>query len=426
MFVYVVNQDGKPLMPTKRFGKVRRLLRDGMAKVIHKNPFTIQLTYKTGDIVQEISLGVDSGSKIVGLSATTENQVLFEAEVELRNDIVAKLSTRREARRERRNRKTRYRSARFNNRRKNDKWLAPSIQHKIFTHLFVIDKVYSILPITKLVVETASFDIQKIKNPDIKSEEYRQGEQLGFWNVREYVLFRDGHVCQCCNGKSKDKILNVHHIESRKVGGNAPNNLITLCETCHRGFHEGVVKLPSKIKRGMSFRDAAFMGIMRWRLYEELKKKYDNVSMTFGYITKHSRIFNGLSKEHYVDARCISGNASAKCNDTIYYLKKVRRHNRQIHKFNIGKNGLKKRNQTDFSIFGYQLYDRVVYQGRQYFVFGRRKTGYFNIRTLSGDKVNKGSISYKKLRLLEHVHGYLVERRSCFPLMTEVTSVQTA
>lgn len=272
MFVYVVNQDGKPLMPTKRFGKVRRLLRDGMAKVIHKNPFTIQLTYKTGDIVQEISLGVDSGSKIVGLSATTENQVLFEAEVELRNDIVAKLSARREARRERRNRKTRYRSARFNNRRKNDKWLAPSIQHKIFTHLFVIDKVYSILPITKLVVETASFDIQKIKNPDIKSEEYRQGEQLGFWNVREYVLFRDGHVCQCCNGKSKDKILNVHHIESRKVGGNAPNNLITLCETCHRGFHEGVVKLPSKIKRGMSFRDAAFMGIMRWRLYEELKK----------------------------------------------------------------------------------------------------------------------------------------------------------
>ena len=426
MFVYVVNQDGKSLMPTKRFGKVRRLLRDGMVKVIRKNPFTIQLMYKTGDIVQEISLGVDSGSKTVGLSVTTKNQVLFEAEVELRNDIVDKLSTRREARRERRNRKTRYRSARFNNRRKNEKWLAPSIQYKIFTHLSVIDKVYGILPITKLVVETASFDIQKIKSPDIQSEEYQQGEQLGFWNVREYVLFRDGHVCQCCNGKSKDKILNVHHIESRKIGGDAPNNLITLCETCHRGFHEGVVKLPSKIKRGMSFRDAAFMGIMRWRLYEELKKKYDNVSMTFGYITKHSRIFNGLSKEHYVDARCISGNASAKCDDTIYYLKKVRRHNRQIHKFNIGKNGLKKRNQTDFSIFGYQLYDRVVYQGRQYFVFGRRKTGYFDIRTLSGDKVNKGSISYKKLRLLEHVRGYFVERRSCFPLMTEVTSLQTA
>lgn len=426
MFVYVVNQNGKPLMPTKRFGKVRRLLRNGMAKVIRKNPFTIQLLYETGDIVQEVSLGVDSGSRHVGLSATTANQVLFEADVDLRNDIVDKLSTRREARRERRNRKTRYRKARFNNRKKRDKWLAPSVQHKITTHLSVIDKVYSILPVSKLIVETASFDIQKIKNPDIHNEEYQHGEQLGFWNVREYVLFRDGHVCQCCKGKSKDKVLNVHHIESRKIGGDAPNNLITLCGTCHRKFHDGTVKLPSKIKRGMSFRDAAFMGIIRWRLYEELKQKYGNVSMTFGYITKHDRILSGLPKEHYVDARCISGNASAKSDGIVYYLKKIRRHNRQIHKFNIGKNGLKKRNQTDFSIFGYQLYDRVVYQGKQYFVFGRRKTGYFDIRTLSGDKVNKGSISYKKLRLLEHVHGYIVERRSCFPLMTEFTSFQTA
>lgn len=114
------------------------------------------------------------------------------------------------------------------------------------------------------MVETASFDIQKIKNPDIQGAEYQQGDQLEFWNVREYVLFRDGHTCQCCKGKSKDKILNVHHIESRKTGGNAPNNLITLCETCHTGYHKGTVQLPKAIKRGMRFKDAAFMGIMRW------------------------------------------------------------------------------------------------------------------------------------------------------------------
>lgn len=122
MFVYVINRDGKPLMPTKRFGKVRRLLRDNKAKIINKNPFTIQLLYETGNVIQDISLGVDSGSKTIGLSATTSNQVLFEAEVELRNDIVEKLSTRREARRERRNRKTRYRKARFNNRKRCEKW----------------------------------------------------------------------------------------------------------------------------------------------------------------------------------------------------------------------------------------------------------------------------------------------------------------
>lgn len=100
------------------------------------------------------------------------------------------------------------------------------------------------------MVETASFDIQKIKNPDIQGAEYQQGDQLGFWNVREYVLFRDGHTCQCCKGKSKDKILNVHHIESRKTGGNAPNNLITLCETCHTGYQQEYRTIAKGHKRG--------------------------------------------------------------------------------------------------------------------------------------------------------------------------------
>ena len=42
---------------------------------------------------------------------------------------------------------------------------------------------------TKIVIETASFDIQKIKDPDVEGEGYQQGDQLGFWNVREYVLW---------------------------------------------------------------------------------------------------------------------------------------------------------------------------------------------------------------------------------------------
>ncbi len=120
-----------------------------------------------------------------------------------------------------------------------------------------------ILPVMKIIVETASFDIQKIKNPDISGEEYQQGEQLDSWNVREYVLFRDNHTCQCCKGKSKDKILNVHHIKSRKTGGNSPDNLTTLCETCHTKYHKGLIELPESIKRGQAFNDAAFMGIMR-------------------------------------------------------------------------------------------------------------------------------------------------------------------
>lgn len=264
--VYVLNSNGQPLMPTKRHGKVRRLLRSGQAKVVNSCPFVIKLLYQVEEIIQSITLGVDTGSKHIGLSATTETENLYAEDVELRNDIVDKLSTRREFRRSRRNRKTRYRKARFSNRTasKKEDWLAPSVRQKVESHLTVVERIHRILPISKMVVEVAAFDIQKIKNPDISGKEYQEGEQLDFWNVREYVLFRDGHQCQCCKGKSKDPILNVHHIESRKTGGDAPNNLIILFETCHKGNHAGTIKLHKTVRRGMTFEDAAFMDIMRW------------------------------------------------------------------------------------------------------------------------------------------------------------------
>lgn len=409
--VYVINKQGKALMPTDRYGKVRRLLKSGLAHVVHRIPFTIQLDYDTTEITQPITLGIDAGSKFIGVYATTDKKELYAANVELRNDIVDKLSTRREQRRTRRSR-LRYRKARFNNRVSSKKkgWIAPSVENKIQTHITVVKNAYKILPISKIVVETASFDIQKIKNPNIEGEDYQDGEQKGFWNIREYVLWRDGHTCQHCHGKSGDKILNVHHLESRKTGGNSPSNLITLCETCHKAYHRGEFEL--KVKRGASFRDAAFMGIMRWAFFERLKKIYSNVFMTFGYITKSTRIANGLPKEHYVDARCISGNPQAKPLGYYFYQKKVRCQNRQIHKVNILKGGKKKLNQAPFIVKGFRLFDLVEYQKELFYVFGRRKRGSFDIRRLDGTKVNKGSVSYKKLRLVETRRTLLTERRN--------------
>lgn len=116
--VYVLNINGQPLMPTENHAKVRVLLKQGKAKVIHRCPFTIQLLYETENGTQSVSLDIDAGSKHIGVSATTEKKVLYEADVELRNDIVDLLSTRRECRRARRNRKTRYRKARFMNRKR--------------------------------------------------------------------------------------------------------------------------------------------------------------------------------------------------------------------------------------------------------------------------------------------------------------------
>lgn len=413
MLVYVLNKDEKPLMPCSP-RKARILLKEGKAKVIRREPFTIQLLYGSSGYKQKVNLGVDAGSKHIGLSATTSKKELFAGDVKLRTDIVNLLSTRRQFRRSRRSRKTRYRKSRFLNRvhSKHKGWLAPSIENKIQCHLSIVAKLHKILPIDKVIVETASFDIQKIKNPNIQGDEYQKGEQLGFWNIREYVLFRDWHKCQCCKGKSRDKVLNVHHIESRRTGGNAPNNLITLCETCHKGYHKGTVKLPKSIKRGASFRDAAFMGIMRWSFYNKLKELYPNVSMTFGYITKSTRIRAGLPKEHYVDARCISGNALAKPLGCYYYYQKVRRNNRQIHKAKILKGGKRKNNQAPFIVKGFRLFDRVKYQRRLYYIFGRRSSGAFDIRTLDGEKVNKGSINCKYLKLINFRKTWLIERRS--------------
>ena len=408
MLVYVLNIDGQPLMPTNRCGKVRRLLNSNRAKVVNRCPFTIQLMYESMTHTQSISLGIDAGSKHIGLSATTETKELYSADVLLRNDIVELLSTRRESRKTRRSRKTRYRKPRFDNRKRPDGWLAPSVQNKVDTHLRVVEDVCKILPVSKIIVETASFDIQKIKKPDISGTDYQQGEQFNFWNIREYVLFRDNHKCQCCKGKSKDKILNVHHIESRKTGGDAPNNLITLCETCHKGYHNGTVKLPKAIHRGMTFKDASFMGVMRWAFYNRLKELYPDVSMTFGYITKNTRIENDLPKEHYVDARCISGNPSAKPLGYVYFQKKVRCHNRQIHKYKINKGGTRKSNQAPYIVKGFRLFDVVYTKGKYWYVHGRRTKGSFVLKQIDGTTLE---IVPSKIRYIATQQSFLIERR---------------
>ncbi|OAO79734.1 YgjD/Kae1/Qri7 family required for threonylcarbamoyladenosine (t(6)A) formation in tRNA [Anoxybacillus flavithermus] len=408
MFVYVINKHGNPLMPCSP-RKARILLKNKKAKVVKRTPFTIQLLYGSSGYKQPISLGVDTGTKHVGLSATTKIQVLLEAEVQLRTDIQELLATRRQFRRSRRNRNTRYRKARFLNRKKPNGWLAPSIQHKVDSHIKLVKWVHSLLPITHITVEVAQFDTQKIKNPDIQGAAYQQGEQLGFWNVREYVLYRDGHTCQWCKGKSKDPVLNVHHIESRKTGGDSPSNLMTLCKTCHDMIHrEG---LEHEIQRRFSsLKDASHMTVMRWFIWNGLKKVYPHANITYGYITKCIRIANGLPKSHMVDARCISGNPLAKPSGTVYFLKFVRKNNRQLHKATILKGGKRKSNKAPRFVKGFQLFDKVVYEGKECFIFGRRSSGYFDLRLLDGTKVH-ASASWKKLKRVEYASTLLIERR---------------
>ena len=425
--VYVLNRYGKPLMPTARYGMVRRLLRKGLAVVVEYRPFTIQLTYDTPNGVQEVRLGVDAGTKHVGFSATTKKKVLFEAELLLRSDIVEKLSTRREFRRARRNRKTRYRKVRFLNRTRSKKpgWFAPSVRQKVDSHIYWVARICKFLPIKKITVETAQFDTQLLKAqeqglPLPQGTDYQKGEQLGFWNVREYVLFRDGHKCQCCNGKSKNNKLHVHHIESRKTGGDAPNNLITLCLECHAKYHRGEIELSKTARRGTSLRDAAQMGIMRKALFNRLKEEIgEGITCfeTYGYLTKSTRSRHGLPKEHAIDARCISGNPYA-CSDGKYLIiRKLRANNRQLHHAAIMPGGKRRNNQAPREVRGFRLMDSVEYAYRDCFLSGRRMVGKFSVADITG-KVLAGSVSYKKLALKHHNNTYIMEE-SALPSPTK-------
>ncbi len=410
--IYVRSKEGKVLMPTERCGKIGYLLRHGKAHVVSRVPFVVQLDYDSTTYTQNVSLGIDAGSKHIGVSASSEKKELFAAQVELRSDIVKLLSTRRELRRNRRNRKTRYRKARFDNRKKKDGWLAPSVNQKVEIHLKVIRLVHKLLPITKTTIEVAQFDAQKIKNPNIKSEEYQQGEQMGFWNVREYVLARDGHKCVHCKGKSKDPILNVHHLESRKTGGNSPSNLVTLCETCHKAYHRGEFDL--KIKRVSSLRDAAVMNIMRWAVYERANAEFRNVHLTYGYITKHTRIENDINKTHISDAFCIANNVHAMRLSSFFTCRCVQRHTRILHVVHPRKGGIRRSCIASHKIgkSRFQRFDMVRWKGMDCFIFGSTN-GRPVLRYIEGVQVaNHPSVNIKTIKFLKRLRKNILVKET--------------
>ena len=409
--VFVLNVRGEPLMPTSP-RKAKALLRDGKARVSQRTPFTIQLLYHVKETKQSVSLGVDAGYLNVGLSAVVSGKrELLSSEVQLRGDIVKLISERRTYRRARRGRKTWHRKPRFLNRKKPEGWLAPSIRHKLDSHLKLIREVQKILPVSEITVEVASFDIQEIQNPGISGKGYQEGPQKGFENIREYVLFLDNHRCQHCKGKSKDPVLQVHHIVSRQTGGNRPENLLTVCKTCHEAHNRGEIEINAAPPKG--FRQESFMNTVRWRLVGLLREeKTCPVSATYGYITKSNRIALSLPKSHANDALVAAGGNGEERASGTFFSKQVRSNNRKL--FKGARSHLK--NTAPRFIQGFQRYDKVLYAPdgnncEECFVFGRRSSGYFDIRKLDGTKVH-ASAKAEDLVLLESTETLLTERRS--------------
>lgn len=417
---YVLNMRGEPLMPTSP-RKARTLLKAGKAKVVKRTPFTIQLLYPTGETKQDVTLKMDTGYKNVGVSVVTKTKELFSAEFELRNDVSKNIQERAMYRKLRRSRLW-HRKPRFLNRKKSENWLAPSVEHRLNSHLRIIKLIQAILPANKIIIEIAKFDIQKIKNPNISGVEYQNGDTKGFYNIREYLLYHANHKCQHCGGKSGDKILNVHHVKPRANGGtDTVDNLIVLCETCHKNYHNGKITL--KIKRSKEYKAETIMNIIRFKLFNILKELYNNVQYTYGYLTKCKRIELNLQKTHYNDAFCIDDdfNHNQKRNNIIYKCKFVRKQNRSLFKSNLLKGGKLKRN-TIKQINNFNRFDKVEYSKQECFVHGLRTSGYFELRDIYNNKVHT-SVNNKKLKLLEKAKTLLIQNTSFHPTI-EIVGIQ--
>jgi len=419
----VLDLQGNPLMPTTRLGKVYRLLKTKKAHIVSYEPFTIQLDYEPDtNIIQPMTLGVDSGAIHSGYSVANEHREYYSAEVIARDDISRNLSDRHMYRRNRRSRKTRYRKPRFKNRKNKKKgWLAPSLQQKIAVQLNEIDHLHRYFPIETIIVEVVEFDIQKIKNPDISGIEYQQGTLQGY-NIRNYLLEKHRRKCFYC-GKTVSDFEIEHMLPKARGGSNRIDNLTLSCHDCNEKkgtltaeefiqqtlpAKKATTKLKQLPNEKRLFKYMAHMNATRWTLYNTIKERYPNVEMTYGYITKYNRIQAGLPKAHHIDAKCITGFATVPSMEQTVVKVKMRRHNRQLHRATFSKGHVRKAASLPTVIFGFQLYDLVLFNNHRYYIKGRRSSGSFVLVSVEGLKNEERN--YKKLTLLAHTNAYLTNR----------------
>lgn len=176
-----------------------------------------------------------------------------------------------------------------------------------------------------------------------------------------------------------------------------PDNLATLCETCHVGYHAGKIEL--KLKKSKGFKAETVMSILRWKILNKLKELGNTVNITYGYITKSARIELELPKTHANDAFCIAGGDRQEKLIYSYFIKFVSKCNRSLFKANLLKGGKCKVN-TIKQAFGFHRFDKIIYGRIECFIYGLRSSGYFDIRHLTGEKIN-ASVKYTQLRLIE-------------------------
>lgn len=309
--VFVLSSDAQPL-DSCHPARARQLLTAGRAAVWRRYPFTIILRDRAAaeSVTHPHRLKLDPGSKTTGLALVAEGtgRVVWAGELSHRGQAIRDaLLSRRAARQSRRHRKTRYRQPRFDNRRRPEGWLAPSLQHRVETILTWVGRLRRLCPITATSIELVRFDTQLMQDAEIAGVAYQQGDLAGY-EVREYLLAKWGWRCAYCGATGVP--LQVEHVVPRARGGSdRVSNLALACAVCNQAkgtqtaaeFGHPAVQAQAR----QPLKDAAAVNAARWALYQRLVATGLPVEVGTGGRTKYNRTRLGLDKTHWHDAACV-------------------------------------------------------------------------------------------------------------------------
>lgn len=312
--VFLIDTNKQPLNPISP-KQARKLLEKGKAAIFRQFPFTLILkTVVKEPLIYPLTLKIDPGSKVTGISILSGNEVIWCAELEHRGQIIKnKLTSRCQQRRRRRTDSIRYRKPRFDNRKRKEGWIPPSLMHRVQTTETWVTRLIKFSPIKEVWSESVKFDLAKLQNPEISGSEYQQGTLFGY-EIREYLLEKWVRKCAYC-GKTEVP-LQIEHIHPKSKGGSdRVSNLTIACECCNqkkanKPVEEFLQKKPKLLKEikdqaKKSLKDAAAVNTTRKVIVEMLEQTGLLVITGTGAQTKQNRIRLGLSKEHWVDAACV-------------------------------------------------------------------------------------------------------------------------
>ncbi len=314
--VFLIDTNKKPLNPIHP-AQARQLLKNKKAAIFRRFPFTIILKQAKSDIeIQPLRIKIDPGAKNTGFALVNDatGEVIFAAELQHRGfQIRDALTSRRQLRRGRRNRKTRYRAPRFNNRKRNEGWIPPSLQSRVDNILTWVKRLQKLALIDSISQELVKFDMQIMQNPHIQGKEYQQGTLAGY-ETREYLLEKWDRQCAYCG--IKDVPLQVEHINPRSKGGsNSILNLTLSCKKCNlkkgtQDIKDFLKKEPKKLESILKqakkpLESAAAVNTTRFTLLNALKATNLPVETGSGGLTKFNRSQQGLDKTHWIDAACV-------------------------------------------------------------------------------------------------------------------------